>query len=207
MVNDDCFSDSFQSLWRRLVSLEQWLELAIRPDEDDKSCPDRDLLLEEIDNLPELSRRCQEVRKLINNQHLPVIESPYEQHNYLEPRTSTIPGTGLGLFTTEPLLEGAIVCYYRGHIHNFHSTKKLVDKTYLMLVQGSVLIDTGPLPHIKARYMNDPLNEAFLNCKYVSCQFWSQVVATRDIRSGEELFVSYGEAYWNQREELGRQKR
>ena len=104
------------------------------------------------------------------------------------------------------LLPGEIICYYWGHIHNFHSAKLLVDKSYLMLVQGDVLVDPRPLLHIKARYINDPLNEKYVNCKFVPEKFRSAVVMTRKIRHGEELFVSYGEAYWANHAINGRRK-
>jgi SET domain-containing protein len=74
-----------------------------------------------------------------------------------------------------------------------------------MLVSGDVFVDPGPLPHVKARYINDPLNEEYVNCKFVPEPKFSRcaVVATRDIECGEELFVSYGEAYWSDRDHGG----
>jgi SET domain-containing protein len=67
-----------------------------------------------------------------------------------------------------------------------------------MMVANEVLVDPGPLPNIKARYINDLLNELYVNTKYVpepACDRCA-VVATRNIKPGEGLFVSYGEAYW-----------
>ena len=55
---------------------------------------------------------------------------------------------------------------------------------------------------IKARYINDCLREDRYNVKFV----WdpsnerAALVTLRDIQSGEELYVSYGRAYWESME-------
>jgi len=67
-----------------------------------------------------------------------------------------------------------------------------------MIVQGDVLVDPGPVKSIKARYINDPLNEELTNCKYVPDGFRSAVISTKIIQPGEEIFASYGESYWTQ---------
>jgi len=101
---------------------------------------------------------------------------------------------------------GAMLCYYYGHLHDFHSAQRLQDRSYLMMVRDDILVDPGPLPHIRARYINDPLNEGFVNCKFVPECYRSAVVATRIISPGEELFASYGDGYWSQHGTLGRPK-
>ena len=92
-----------------------------------------------------------------------------------------------------------------------------------MLVAGNILVDPGPLPHIKARYINDPLNETFFNVKYVpdalqssvsslNCRYSSldpiyvrsAVVTTRAIQPNEEIFGAYGDVYWSCRTIPGR---
>jgi len=100
------------------------------------------------------------------------------------------------------------VCFYSGHIHSFRSIKHLQDKRYLILVEGNVLVDPGPLPNVKARYINDPVDPRFVNCEYVpqSRKFRSAVVATREILPNEELFCSYGDAYWAMQDMSGRVK-
>lgn len=46
--------------------------------------------------------------------------------------------------------------------------------------------------------MNDPRNDAKCNVKFVKhpSSFKADVQATRNIASGEELFVNYGAQYW-----------
>jgi hypothetical protein len=133
------------------------------------------------------------------NDNLPPIEEAALDEELLA-KTSAIPDAGLGLFyepgcQDKPIPAGTIMCYYAGHIHNFQSARNLQFRNYLMNTQGGVLVDSRCLPHIKARYINDPLNEDMINCRFFPEEFRAAVVATREIRPGEELFASYGDAY------------
>jgi hypothetical protein len=192
---------------RRLCQLERWRELAIRPTREECHEDDIDLLEQEVDDCKELERRCTHARKSMND-NLPDMDEYRDQELY--PRPSTIPDAGLGLFYepphAQPIPVGETLCFYWGHIHSFRSARLLVDKRYLMLVQGGILVDAGPLLLIKSRYINDPLNETFVNCKFVPEIFRSAVVCTRAILPGEELFVSYGDGYWAQDNAIGRRK-
>lgn len=201
----------FLSSKRRLDYLEIWRELGVRPSLEQCCVEDRELLNLEIDNIAALSSRCIEARRLMNDA-LP----PHElaRDDDLMPMPSGIQGAGKGLFfrptssasSTSPSLsirKDEIICYYCGHLHDFHSRKVLRDISYLMLVSGDLFVDPGPLAQIMARYINDPLNERYVNCQFVAQPDKRRcaVVATRDIEEGEELFVSYGEAYWSQKEQ------
>lgn len=191
----------FEQHRRRLCYLERWRELAIRPMEHECFPLDLDLLHHHgQDDCDELMTRCLEARELMN-QHLPPHDTALDDD--LVPSKSNIENAGQGLFFRPSSLrsviqEGEVICYYCGHIHNFHSSKRLQDKSYLMLVSSDILVDPCPLHQIKARYINDARNETFLNCKFVPQPdfYRCAVVATRDILPDEELFVSYGEAYW-----------
>jgi hypothetical protein len=202
-------SVDFERQWHRLELLELWKELAIRPLPEKCDPEDSHLLEKELDDFKELQERCRDVRNRMN-QNLPPIQKAANDDD-LVPKPSTIPDAGLGLFYEPSSSQGALIvrrgsilCYYTGHLHNFHSFRELGDKSYLMMVQGDTLVDPGPLPHIKARYINDPLNENLINCSYVPEELRSAVTATRDIHPGEEFFVSYGDAYWSQQQLVGR---
>lgn len=198
---------SFQDHWERVQQLERWRELAIRPTREECHADDQQMLEQEQDNLAELQRRCLQVRDLMN-QRLPPQVSLLEHQ--LVCHASRIPNSGKGLFykpvdseragDETPIPVGEILCYYYGHIHDFHSTKQLTDTSYLMLVGGNVFVDPRLCPDIKARYINDPLNEALVNCKFVPepMSFRSAVVSTREIHPQTELFISYGDFYWSQ---------
>ena len=194
-------SKIFENLWFRLEALEKWNELAIRPALSDCHPSDVDLLEQEVDDIAELQRRCVLVRQEMN-ENLPPVEQVLDR--LLVPKPSGISGAGLGLFydpqtsPADPIQPGTTLCYYTGHLHNFRSSRDLQDKSYLMMVQGEVLVDPGPVKSIRARYINDPLNEDLTNCKYVPDGFRSAVISTKTIEAGEELFASYGEIYWTQ---------
>jgi hypothetical protein len=152
----------------------------------------------QVDDCSDLLNRCLKVRKL-QNDNLPPCDLVLDDD--LFPDKSSIANSGMGLYSSIRIQKGQTICCYWGHIHNFHSSQRLDDTSYLMLVSGDVFVDPGPLPQIKARYINDPLNDAYVNCMFVPEPKFHRcaVVATRDIKCGEELFVSYGEAYWSTR--------
>jgi len=177
--------------------------MAVRPQSDECVKEDLDLLSCDDDNLAALEQRCVEARQDMNKA-LPCYVTKYDIYD-LVPAESRIEGSGKGLFympssQSDILREGEVVSYYYGHIHNFHSSKHLKDTSYLMLVEGDILVDPEPLPHIFARYINDPINEKFYNCRYEPDPkaYRSKVIATRDICAGEEIFAPYGDAYWSQ---------
>ena len=199
-------SAKFERLFRRLEALERWRELAVRPSPEDCDPDEQSLLEEEFDDCLELGRRCDLVRTLMND-NLPPIQEALDE--ILVAKTSAILDAGLGLFykpgrQDKPIPAGTIMCYYTGHIHNFQSARMLQFRNYLMNTTGEILVDPRLLPHIKARYINDPLNEDKINCRFVPEEFRAAVVTTREVRPGEELFASYGDAYWSQHEAFGR---
>jgi hypothetical protein len=59
-----------------------------------------------------------------------------------------------------------------------------------MNIDGDVLVDSRLLPHVKARHVNEDM----INCRFVAGGFRAAVVATWEIRPGEELFASHGDA-------------
>ncbi|KAI2489980.1 hypothetical protein MHU86_24606 [Fragilaria crotonensis] len=204
------FHPSFLENLARLETLERWRELAIRPSIDTCHKEDRLLLNDGIDNLPELEKRSLHARDLMNK-FLPIFKTPLEESLVMAP--SRIPGAGNGLFyqpsvpggRNRAISAGETICYYYGHIHNFQSARKLNDKSYLMLVSGTLFVDPRPCLHIKARFINDPLNDEHVNCEYLPdpANFRCIVVATKEIQPNSELFVTYGDLYWNQQQSKG----
>ncbi|CAB9498584.1 SET domain [Seminavis robusta] len=213
-ANDHTSSDNnvlFQSLQKRLNQLEIWREIAVRPTQEECHQQDWDLWESPTDDLVKLSMRCISVRAEMNA-NLPVLVDPQDDNLCSAP--STIPGdSGLGLFLKpldgKPLRQGDRLCYYYGHIHNFQSAKLLEDRSYLLGLHGDLMVDAGPacLRHIHARFINDPLNEAYVNCQFIPDKedmlARAAVVSTREIQPEEELFVAYGDAYWSQQTSAG----
>lgn len=194
----------FENNSTRLRYLQLWYELGIRPDSiNECHMDDLDLYMLEQDNLKELENRCLRVRQQMN-ESIPEPEKALD--DLLSVGESTIQGAGNGLFFSpssddvQILQEGTVICYYTGHHHNYQSARNIRDRSYLMCVSGDFLIDSGPCPSIKARFINDPLNEDLVNCKFIPDpeKFRSVTIATRTIYAGEELFASYGDGYWAQ---------
>ena len=200
-------SNLFESRQQRLDYLELWRELAVRPEKE--VCADEDLdMLSGVleDSLSNLESRCYEARKQMN-EALPRCVTKYDHD--LVPDDSCVEGAGKGLFFRPSdssassgtiIPKDTILTYYYGDIHSFRSSKALKDKSYLMLVDGDILVDPEPHTYILARFINDPINTKYYNCRYEpdAQHFRSNVVATRDIKPGEEIFAPYGEAYWSQ---------
>jgi len=220
------WTEELDNLFKCLEIIEKWKELAIRPASSEE-CPPTfiDLFSRDCDDLSELQRRCLTVRDTLNESLLQIETTIWDRH--LVPKTSGIVSAGLGLFylpisssssSTKKqdddrrqdddrqqiiniIPKGTTICFYTGHIHTFHSAKKLQDTSYLMSVLGNILVDAKPRTDIKARYINDPLDEEAVNCVYCPEEYRSAVVVTRDIHPGEELFVSYGDIYWSSQQQ------
>ncbi len=199
---------SFEQICHRLKYLERWKEIAIRPSVEECHVDDEEMLNEEIDDLVELSKKCLDARKQLNA-NLPPHELALD--HLLKVEDSGIENAGKGLFyvpdsKSDVIPCNTIVCYYTGHRHNNFSQKHLSDKSYLLNVAGDLFVDPEPTPFIKARYINDPLNSAAANCKFVPdpTKYRCSVVSTREIKANEELFLSYGEFYWSQQNTNGK---
>jgi hypothetical protein len=208
-------SEEYIQHYKRLTYLENWYELAIRPASiEECHIEDLDLLGNNEDDLKELGKRCLEVRTRTNEVLFSFSAHLHEKalDDLLIIKDSTIRNAGKGLFFCPPpnhpqqILEtGTAICYYTGHHHNYCSAQKLIDRSYLMCINGNLLVDAGPCPSIKARYINDPLDDKFENCKFVPDPKHIRciIVATRLIYPGEELFACYGDAYWAQQSKQG----
>lgn len=226
-------SAKLRELWYRWKAIEDWIELAVRPIEIHPD--DRCLLANHgntendedgcIDDLGRLRKQCSLVQNLFNDQLSKLSVETTQWESSLVVQTSQIPGAGMGLFY-QPishqekserkdkndgkiiLPSGSVICYYTGIVHTHSSASGLEDKSYLMWIRGNTLVDPRTLLHIKARYINDPLNDTLVNCAFCPAKLPNNneahedairtwVVATRDIYPGEELFVRYGDVYWS----------
>ena len=146
-------------------------------------------------------------------------EATIEKHLVIN--QSTIKNAGFGLFSAKRIEEGQIVCYYTGLIHNYKSKSQEKDSSYIALVgyvdefDEDIFVNPQPLPFVKARYINDPLNESKCNVMWqknadlgdkilrsclgaVMSQCVLEIVATKTIEIGDEICISYGEQYWQE---------
>lgn len=120
-------------------------------------------------------------------------------------KKSQLPGAGKGLFTTKPIKKGTKVIEYRGEIINWKQYQERVDRNedgYLFYVNNKYCIDAYPTPQYKARYANDAeglvrIKGLTNNCDYEIFDNKCYIVAQRDIKAGEEIFVDYTKEYWD----------
>jgi len=124
--------------------------------------------------------------------------------------TSTIPNSGLGLFAKKSFKSGDYICKFTGELINNREFKKRDvggPRSHYFIDMSShhkgLTLDVYNSKSI-ARYANDAegmgkipglTNNATI---YTTKSGYSAYLsATKDIESGEEIFVNYGEDYWN----------
>jgi hypothetical protein len=99
-------------------------------------------------------------------------------------KTSLIPDSGNGLFTTRDYKEGEVICDYTGEILTFVQAFRRRDKSYMMGGFGiNVHIDARNHPESMGRYINDPRNPKYENVKFrkLKVEKKALIVALRDI--------------------------
>jgi uncharacterized protein len=121
-------------------------------------------------------------------------------------RESLIPGSGKGLFTTVDIKKGTPVIQYTGEMLTWNQVQRkykgdILEALYLFHLGPNKWIDAQDLPKAKARYANDAkgfvkVKSLNNNSEYQIIDGKAFIVATRDIKAGEEIFVDYTQGYW-----------
>ncbi|MCX7728395.1 MAG: SET domain-containing protein [Bacteroidia bacterium] len=120
-------------------------------------------------------------------------------------KKSQLPSAGKGLYTTKNIKKDSIIIEYRGEIIDWKEYGKRVkeDKDgYMVFINRKKCIDAYNTPQYKARYANDAeglikIKNLKNNAEYQIINDKVYIVATRDIKAGEEIFVSYSKDYWD----------
>jgi len=125
------------------------------------------------------------------------------ESDYLYLKPSLLKNAGNGLFTAIPIYENEIISLFKGEI--LTNKEALIrannkqDHYFINLLNGSIMDSMHT--NCFAKYAND--SEGFEKSKYknnckISLTETNKVclVALRDIKTNEELFCSYGKAYW-----------
>lgn len=120
-------------------------------------------------------------------------------------KTSQLPKSGKGLFTTKPIKKGSKIIEYKGEIIDWKEYGKRVEADqdgYLFFINKKRCIDAYPTPQYKARYANDAEGLSKVkglrnNASYEIFGDKCYIIADRDILAGEEIFVSYSKEYWD----------
>lgn len=156
------------------------------------------------------------IKSNIKNITIPAIDSDYF---ILSIKNSTLPvnNIGLGVFSKANILEGQVICEYRGPIINNNQFHLFYTNNKLFEIQDYHGNDFKIIGTNICSYINDCTsvisnnytinefenitNELFLsqcfdnysyNAKYVRQQSKVFIISIKDIKIGEEIFFSYG---------------
>lgn len=120
----------------------------------------------------------------------------------LEVKPSTIPGSGLGLFTKILIPKGTLIIEYKGKITTWKEVKDDWDNVYLYTVNSNHVIDASEQKKSLARYVNDAKGLTRIkginnNAEFVNRGLQVYILSKKNIEAGEEILVDYGNDYWN----------
>lgn len=121
---------------------------------------------------------------------------------YLEIKTSQIPGAGLGLFTKVFIPCGSLVIEYKGIVTTWEAVSGEIDNDYIYYLSSQHVINARPTPKALARYANDAKGLQQVpginnNCIFKKMNGRVYIKARADILPGNEILVSYGKQYWD----------
>ena len=125
------------------------------------------------------------------------------EHDYLYTKLSQLPNVGNGLFTAIKIYKDETISIFKGEILTEAQIKFRVkkgdDKYFISLLDGTIM--DSMTVECFAKYANDvngSLNTTFKNNSKIAFDENNNVciVATRNIKTDEELFCSYGTRYW-----------
>ncbi|MGB5030556.1 MAG: SET domain-containing protein-lysine N-methyltransferase [Saprospiraceae bacterium] len=129
------------------------------------------------------------------------IEAPESAYLYIAP--SQIPSAGHGLYTLIDIYKEEIIAQYKGRILTSDQIKFRVerfrDQYFINLPNGCIL---DSMNHkCFAKYANDATGKSassFKNNAKITLDDEDHVclIALKNIKSGEEIFCSYGSSYW-----------
>jgi len=126
-----------------------------------------------------------------------------EESDYLFIKKSRLPSAGYGLFTAIAIFEDEIISVFEGELLSKLQIKQRIkdglDLYFINLPDGSML-DCMNVESF-ARYANDAAGyprSGFKNNAYIGIDEFDRVslIALKSIKSGEEIFCSYGKDYW-----------
>jgi hypothetical protein len=117
-------------------------------------------------------------------------------------KPSSLPGSGMGLYTKKAIPKGTRIVEYKGRITTWKEVMHDSDNGYIFTVNANHVIDA--LPHTKAlaRYANDARGLVRVkgitnNSIYVSDGLKVYIESVKDIPAGGEILVGYGKDYWD----------
>jgi SET domain-containing protein len=119
-------------------------------------------------------------------------------------KKSQIPGAGKGLYTKRDIKKGDRFLEYLGEIITEKELDRRAEKDlygYAFYISKKKCIDAYNSPELVARYANDAKGITRVeglknNCCYDIWKNRAWIMAEKNIKAKEEIFVSYGAEYW-----------
>jgi hypothetical protein len=123
--------------------------------------------------------------------------------DYLYVSTSQLPNSGKGLFTAIDIYKDEVISLFKGEVLTELQAKLRVNKghdQYFISLPNGTILDSMRVSCF-AKYANDAngsTQTVFKNSAKIALDENNEVciVATRHIKVNEEIFCSYGKAYW-----------
>ena len=125
------------------------------------------------------------------------------EEDYLYIQKSQIENSGNGLFTAIEIYKEEIISVFKGRILTKNEAASIVllnnDKYFINLLDGTIL-DSNTVDCF-AKYANDSngfTKSMYKNNSKIALDESNNVclIATKNIKSNEEIFCSYGQKYW-----------
>jgi SET domain-containing protein len=130
-----------------------------------------------------------------------------KEKNYLYLAVSQITNAGQGLFSSIPIYKDEVISLFKGEAltaaEAARRAKKGEDAYFINCLDGSILDSMHT--SCFAKYANDPdasgpgmVKNAFKSNADISVDDEDNIclIATRNIKMGEEVFCNYGKQYW-----------
>lgn len=127
-----------------------------------------------------------------------------EEAEFLQVKESQIPNSGRGLFLLTERKQGELIALFRGEVLSYEAAEQRALKNedgYFINMSNGTILDSM---HVEcfAKYANDAHGLGKTKFKintqiqligkdHIAC-----LIAIKDIKSGEEIFTTYGKKYW-----------
>jgi len=139
---------------------------------------------------------------------MPFIYSPDGNDDNVDIKKSKIPRAGNGLYAANDFVRGDFICWYMG----FLIVKNMVENNYydsdylLKLPNKDLYICAEDEKSCYGRYINDGLSKYASNCRFETYTdiYSAGIKATKKIKKGDELFISYGYEYWSEERRINK---
>lgn len=143
---------------------------------------------------------CKEYAQTLNLRPRNILMALLEKKLVVRP--STIPDSGMGLFTEVDIPKGTQIVEYKGRVSTWkEANHDDGDNGYIFFVNRNHVIDARRMKSSLARYANDAkglskVKGVVNNAEYEPLGTRVFIKALRNIPAGSEIFVSYGKEYW-----------